>query len=131
MLHLNQVLFQDTIKLNITANFYQLKNQHPISKNYQIFQISKVNKKFGIYAESLLNKIQLEADEQYRNANIQNFLELDRNTAETTTSRKIFHNGERPRKTSEGIVVIKAIGIKILKNILKEKENEFNVNLPM
>ena len=46
-------------------------------------------------------------------------------------SRNIFHNGERPRKTSEGIVVINAIGMKTLKNILSEKENEFNGNLPM
>ena len=34
-------------------------------------------------------------------------------------------------KTSEGIVVINAIGIKILKNILSEKENESKGNLPM
>ena len=46
-------------------------------------------------------------------------------------SRNIFHNGERPRKTSEGIVVINAIGMKTLKNILRENENEFNGNLPM
>ena len=46
-------------------------------------------------------------------------------------SRNIFHNGERPRKTSEGIVVINAIGMNTLKNILKEKENELKGNLPM
>jgi len=39
----------------------------------------------------------------------------------TITSSNIFHNWESPRKTSEGIVVIKAIGMKILKKILKEK----------
>ena len=46
-------------------------------------------------------------------------------------SRNIFHNGERPKKTSEGIVVINAIGMKTLKNILKENENEFKGNLPI
>ena len=46
-------------------------------------------------------------------------------------SRNIFHNGERPRKTSEGIVVINAIGMKTLKNILRENENEFKGNLPI
>ena len=46
-------------------------------------------------------------------------------------SRTIFHIGARPKKTSEGIVVIKAIGMNILKKILKEKENEFNGNLPI
>ena len=54
-----------------------------------------------------------------------------RNTSVTVTSSKIFHNWEIPRKTSEGIVVINAMGIKILKNILRENENEFNGNLPM
>ena len=49
----------------------------------------------------------------------------------TKNSSNIFHNWERPRKTSEGIEVIKAIGMKILKNILKENENEFKGNLPM
>ena len=49
----------------------------------------------------------------------------------TITSSNIFQNCERPRKTSAGIVVIKAIGMKILKNILREKENEFKGNLPM
>ena len=46
-------------------------------------------------------------------------------------SSNIFQNTERPRKTSEGIVVIKAIGIKTLKKILKENENESKGNLPM
>ena len=46
-------------------------------------------------------------------------------------SSNIFHNCEMPRKTSEGIVVINAIGIKTLKNILNENENEFKGNLPM
>ena len=36
-----------------------------------------------------------------------------------------------PKKTSEGIVVMNAIGMNTLKNILKEKENEFKGNLPM
>jgi len=49
----------------------------------------------------------------------------------TKTSSNIFHNWESPRKTSEGIVVIKAIGMKTLKNILKENENEFRGNLPI
>ena len=53
------------------------------------------------------------------------------NTVATITSSYIFHNTESPRKTSEGIVVIKAIGIKTLKKILKEKENEFRGNLPI
>jgi hypothetical protein len=35
------------------------------------------------------------------------------------------------RKTSEGIVVIKAIGMKILKNILRVNENELRGNLPI
>ena len=47
-----------------------------------------------------------------------------------TTSSNIFHNWERPKKTSAGSVVINAIGIKTLKNILKDNENEFNGNLP-
>ena len=33
--------------------------------------------------------------------------------------------------TSEGIVVIKAIGMKTLKKILRESENEDNGNLPI
>ena len=49
----------------------------------------------------------------------------------TITSRNIFHNWDIPRKTSEGIVVINVIGIKILKNILSVNENEFKGNLPM
>ena len=48
-----------------------------------------------------------------------------------TTSRNIFHNGEIPKNTSEGIVVINAIGMKTLKNILRENENEFKGNLPI
>ena len=50
---------------------------------------------------------------------------------ETITSSNIFHNADKPRKTSEGIVVINAIGITTLKNILKENEKEFKGNLPM
>ena len=50
---------------------------------------------------------------------------------ETKTSSTIFHNCERPRKTSEGIVVMNAIGMKILKKILRENENEFKGNLPI
>ena len=53
------------------------------------------------------------------------------NTVATITSSHIFHITESPRKTSEGIVVIKAIGIKTLKKILKENENEFRGNLPI
>ena len=49
----------------------------------------------------------------------------------TKTASNIFHSWERPKKTSEGIVVIKAIGIKILKNIFRENENEFKGNLPI
>ena len=47
------------------------------------------------------------------------------------TSSNIFHDWDIPKKTSEGIVVIKAIGIKTLKNILKVNENEFKGNLPI
>ena len=36
-----------------------------------------------------------------------------------------------PRKTSEGIVVKNAIGIKTLKKTLRENENEFSGNLPI
>ena len=54
-----------------------------------------------------------------------------RNTVATITSSNIFHNCESPRKTSEGIVVINAIGMKTLKKILKENENEFKGNLPI
>ncbi len=49
----------------------------------------------------------------------------------TITSSNIFHDWESPKKTSEGIVVIKAIGMKTLKKILKENENEFRGNLPI
>ena len=54
-----------------------------------------------------------------------------RNIVATIISSNIFQNTERPRKTSEGIVVIKAIGIKTLKKILKENENELRGNLPI
>ena len=49
----------------------------------------------------------------------------------TKTSSNIFHSWEMPKKTSEGIVVIKAIGMKTLKNIFRENENEFKGNLPI
>ena len=49
----------------------------------------------------------------------------------TITSSNIFHNWEIPRNTSEGIVVMKVIGMKILKKTLKENENEFRGNLPI
>ena len=49
----------------------------------------------------------------------------------TITVSNICHNWEIPRKTSEGIVVITAIGIKTLKNILIENENELRGNLPI
>ena len=54
-----------------------------------------------------------------------------RNTIATIISSNIFHNSEIPKKTSEGIVVINAIGMKTLKNILRENENEFKGNLPI
>ena len=54
-----------------------------------------------------------------------------RNTIATKIARNIFHNCARPRKTSEGIVVMNAIGMKTLKNIFRENENEFNGNLPI
>ncbi len=54
-----------------------------------------------------------------------------RNTLAIITSSNIFHNWESPRKTSEGIVVMNAIGMKTLKKILKENENEFRGNLPI
>ena len=54
-----------------------------------------------------------------------------RNTEATITSSNIFQYWESPRKTSEGIVVIKAIGMMILKKILKENEKEFRGNLPI
>ena len=49
----------------------------------------------------------------------------------TITSRNIFQNWEIPSITSEGIVVINAIGMITLKNILRENENEFKGNLPI
>ena len=36
-----------------------------------------------------------------------------------------------PKKVSDGIEVMNAIGIKILKNILNENEKEFKGNLPI
>ena len=61
----------------------------------------------------------------------QNLLETIKNIPETRNSINISHNWEKPKITSEGIVVINAIGIKILKNILSENEKEFNGNLPI
>ena len=74
---------------------------------------------------------QLEAEEQNLKAYIQNLLETIKNIPETNISNNIFHIGANPRISSEGIEVINAIGIKILKKILIEKENEFNGNLPI
>ena len=48
----------------------------------------------------------------------------------TITSSNISQNCEIPRKTSEGIVVMKAIGMKTLKNILRGNENEYKGNRP-
>ena len=48
-----------------------------------------------------------------------------------TTSSNIFHNWEIPKNTSDGIVVMNAIGTITLKNILKDNENEFKGNLPI
>ena len=56
---------------------------------------------------------------------------MNRNTTATKISSNIFHNSEKPKKTSEGIVVINAIGMITLKNILREKENELRGNLPI
>ena len=53
------------------------------------------------------------------------------NTVATITSSNISQNWDRPMKTWEGIVVIKAIGMKTLKNILRENENEYKGNLPI
>ena len=53
------------------------------------------------------------------------------NIPDTKTSSNISHGAAIPKKTSAGIEVINAIGMKILKNILKEKEKEFNGNLPI
>ena len=53
------------------------------------------------------------------------------NTIETVTSSNIFHSWESPWKISEGIVVKNAIGMKTLKNILRENENELKGNLPI
>ena len=64
-------------------------------------------------------------------ANNQNFLETIKNIPETNISNNISYICARPKITPEGIVVINAIGMKILKNILSENEKEFNGNLPM
>ena len=48
-----------------------------------------------------------------------------------TISNIIFQIWAKPKKTSDGIVVIKAMGIIILKNNLNEKEKELIGNLPM
>ena len=64
-------------------------------------------------------------------ANNQNLLEAIKNIPHTIISKIISHNFARPKKTPDGIVVINAIGMKILKNILNVKEKEFNGNLPM
>ena len=55
---------------------------------------------------------------------------MNRNTIATKISSNIFHNSEKPKKTSDGIVVMNAIGMITLKNILRDKENEFKGNLP-
>ena len=52
-------------------------------------------------------------------------------TKEIKISNIIFHKGAKPRNTSEGIDVINAIGIKVLKNILSENEKEFKGNRPI
>ena len=56
---------------------------------------------------------------------------MNKNIPEITSSRNIFHISALPKKTSEGIVVMNAIGIKILKIILREKENEDKGTLPI
>ena len=55
---------------------------------------------------------------------------MKRKIPDITISRNTFDNPARPKKTSDGIVVMKAIGIKTLKKTLSEKENEFSGNLP-
>ena len=64
-------------------------------------------------------------------ANNQNFLETIKNIPETNNSINISHAWAIPRNTWEGIVVMNAIGTKILKNILNENEKEFKGNLPI
>ena len=64
-------------------------------------------------------RYQLDADVQYLNANIQNFLDVNKKMPEIITSRNIFHKLATPRNTSDGIVVINAIGRKTLKNIFR------------
>ena len=67
----------------------------------------------------------------YFRAYNQNLLETKKNITATIISNNISHSSAIPRKTSEGIVVMNAIGTKILKNILNENENEFKGNLPI
>ena len=66
----------------------------------------------------------------YLRANNQNLLEIIKNIPETSSSKNISHSWARPRKVSEGIVVMNAMGTKILKKILNENEKEFKGNLP-
>tara|TARA_B100000575_G_C22779886_1_gene462352 strand:+ start:275 stop:433 length:159 start_codon:yes stop_codon:yes gene_type:complete len=49
---------------------------------------------------------------------------------DTRISKIIFQKEDIPNITSEGIAVMNAIGITVLKNTLKGKENEFRGNLP-
>ena len=49
----------------------------------------------------------------------------------TNIKNNIFHFSVKPKNTSEGIVVMNAIGITTLKNTLREKENDDSGNLPM
>ena len=55
---------------------------------------------------------------------------MNKNIAQINISSNIFHKSAKPKKTSDGIVVINVIGIKTLKNILRENENDVNGNLP-
>ena len=57
--------------------------------------------------------------------------EVNKNIIQIRISSKTFHCLVKPKKTSEWMVVMKAIGIKILKNILREKENDDKGNLPI
>ena len=54
-----------------------------------------------------------------------------KNIPATIISNNISHIWAIPIKTSEGIVVMNAIGIKTLKNILNENEKELKGNLPI
>ena len=49
---------------------------------------------------------------------------------DTKISKIIFQKVDIPNITSEGIAVMNVIGITVLKNTLKGKENEFKGNLP-